>query len=155
MLRDDTPSALLFFIQQSGGIGNASPLLKDAGSRNTRRRCRTPPAWKLSIRLNYPGSMNEVKKKGGGKKKDRRKRERKKVVAYTPPPHTHTHTYTHCGMSCARCVISEMANENGGEEITIAKRYRVPPRFAPPKIFTLWISAWLARKTRWYELSRW
>lgn len=128
-------SAPLFFIQQSG-IGNASPLLKDAGSRATHKEeMPDRPAWKLSIRLNYRLGMNEVKKKGK-KKKDRRnrgterKRERKKVA------------YTYTGV---RCVISEMANENGERRLWSRNGIACP---TSRKIITLWISAWLAKKEK-------
>lgn len=122
MLRDDTPSALLFFIQQSG-IGNASPLLKDAGSRiATQGGDAGPPRLKTFHSVWITGSMNEVKKKGGkgeeeqGNGEEEREKERKKV-AYT---HTHVHT--------EQCTLRDLGNGKWerGEEIMISKRYRVP-----------------------------
>lgn len=109
-------SAPLFFIQQSG-IGNASPLLKDTGSRATHKEeMPDRPAWKLSIRLNYRLGMNEVKKKGKKKKRQEEQgngeEERKKESS------VHVHW----------CTLRDLGNGKWerGEEIMISKRYRVP-----------------------------
>lgn len=116
-----------------------------------------PPRLKTFHSVWITGSMNEVKKKGEKKRRNRgkrrgreRERERKKV------------TYTHT-LSRVRCVISEMANENGERRLW-SRNGIACPTF--PRKITLWISAWLAgrkkkkrkkgkKMIRWYELSRW
>lgn len=132
MLRDAIlPSALLFFIRQSG-IGNASPLLKDAGSRIAQRNKEEMPdrpAWKLSIPFELPARwMKEWKRRGrkkggtGENGEEERERERKKVA--------YTHTLN-------TCTLRDLGNGKWerGEEIMISKRYRVP--YVPPKDYPL------------------
>ena len=53
----------------------------------------------------------EREREKGSNRGKKRERERERRSMYIAP---------------ARCVISEMANENGEKEIIIAKRYRVP-----------------------------
>lgn len=108
-LRDDTPSARLFFIRQSE-IANASPLLKDVESCNTRRRCRTRRlktfhSFELPTRWIREKNEREIE----WKRKIEKKREKGKHV--------------HCPFA-----LRDLGNGKWerGKEIIIAKRYRVP-----------------------------
>lgn len=109
------------------------------------------PAWKLSIPFELPARWmrwkRRGKRRGGTGERRGRERERKKESS------VHTHTYT---LNSVRCVISEMANENGERRLWSRNGIACPTS----RKITLWISAWLAekkkeKKTRWYELSRW
>lgn len=98
------------------------------------------PAWKLSIPFELPARWMRWKRRGEKERRNRgteRKRERKKESSV----HTHTHTYT---LNSVRCVISEMANENGERRLWSRNGIACPTS----RKITLWISAWLAEKKK-------
>lgn len=97
-------------------------------------------------------ALDEWGEKEGGREKKRQEEERKKEGSGVYHTHTHTHTLWY-----GLCALRDLGNgkwERGGKRLW-SRNGIACPLSAPPKIFTLWISAWLARKTRWYELSRW